>query len=71
MRDIRKVSAVTLGLILLLLLFILVFAPFLTIWSLNVLFGLGIGYTLWTWIAVVWLSTVTFGGIAYNTRSKD
>lgn len=50
---------------------ILILAPFVTIWSLNTLFAVGIEYTLWTWLAAVWLSMVTFGGIAYNTRKKD
>ena len=50
---------------------ILILAPFVTIWSLNTLFSVGIEYTLWTWLAAVWLSMVTFGGIAYNTRKKD
>ena len=52
-------------------LLVLLFAPFITIWSLNTLFAVGIEYTLWTWLAAVWLSMVTFGGIAYNTRKKD
>lgn len=43
-------------------------APFITIWSLNTLFGLGIGYTFWTWLAGLWLLicakffTVTLNG---------
>lgn len=44
--------------IVLLLLLVLIFAPFLTIWSLNTLFGLGIAYNLWTWLAMAWLGAV-------------
>jgi hypothetical protein len=30
-----------------------IFGPFVTIWALNTLFGLGIAYTFWTWLAMV------------------
>ena len=50
---------------------ILILAPFVTIWSLNTLFALGIDYTFWTWLAMVWLSMVTFGGVAYKIKKKD
>lgn len=43
---------------------VIIFAPLLTIWSLNTLFSLGIAYTIWTWAAVVWIQMVTFGGVA-------
>jgi hypothetical protein len=49
--------AVMLGLVIL--------APLATIWSINTLFQLGIGYTVESWLAVVWLSTVTFGGLTH------
>jgi hypothetical protein len=32
-----------------------IFGPFVTIWALNTLFGLGIAYTFWTWLAVIFL----------------
>mgnify|MGYP001555281389 CR=1 FL=1 len=50
----------------------IVVVPFITIWSLNTLFGLGVGYTVKTWLAVTWLSTITFGGItgAINNLKK-
>lgn len=66
MRDI-----VTPLFVIVVVLLVLVLAPFVTIWSLNTLFSVGIEYTLWTWLAAVWLSMVTFGGIAYNTKKKD
>ena len=31
----------------------IIFWPFAVIWALNTLFGLGIGYTFWTWLAVL------------------
>lgn len=40
------------GLIALIVLLIIV-GPFITIWALNTLFGLGIAYTFWTWLAVI------------------
>lgn len=42
----------------LLLLVLIAVGPFITIWALNTLFGLGIAYTFWTWVAVVWLGLV-------------
>lgn len=43
------------------------FSPFVTIWSLNTLFSLGIDYTVWTWLAALWLSLGVFG-IAYRKK---
>jgi len=48
-------------------LFIIV-GPFITIWAVNTLFGLSIGYTLSTWFAVIWLNAVTFGSVSLATR---
>ena len=42
------------GLVLLIAVLVLI-GPFVTIWALNTLFGLGIAYTFWTWLAVVFL----------------
>lgn len=50
---------------------IVVISPFITIWSLNTLFALGIEYTIWSWLAMVWLSMVTFGGIISVIRKRD
>lgn len=47
---------------------VIIFGPLINIWSLNTLFGLGIDYNFWTWFAMLWLSTVTFG--SYLTRVK-
>jgi hypothetical protein len=48
-------------LLLLLGIVLLVTGPLITIWSINTLFGLGIAYSFWTWLAVMWLLMVTFG----------
>ena len=56
--------------VILILLSIVVFAPLATLWSLNTLFGLGIAYGFYEWLAIVWLSMVTFGGIAYKVSNK-
>jgi len=42
--------------------------PFITIWSLNTLFGIDIGYSFWTWLAMVWLNGVTFGSVVLSKR---
>ena len=45
------------GLILLIVVLITI-GPFITIWALNTLFGLGIAFNFFTWAAVVWLTGV-------------
>ena len=42
---------------------LIVFGPFISIWSLNTLFGLTIAYTFKTWLAAIWIQMVTFGGV--------
>ena len=51
------------------LLGMLIIGPFLTIASLNTLFGLNIAYTFWTWLSVGWLNLATFGGLSLSIRS--
>ena len=55
----------TKGLLIAVMLGLVILAPLATIWSINTLFQLGIGYTVESWLAVVWLSTVTFGGLTH------
>jgi hypothetical protein len=43
-------------------------SPLLTIASLNTLFGLNIAYTVWTYMSVMWLNLVTFGGLGLSIR---
>lgn len=58
-------------LLIVVLLLIVALAPFATIWSMNTLFSLSIEYTFWTWLATVWISLVTFGGLHSSIRAKD
>lgn len=44
---------------------LLVAGPFLIVWAMNILFGLGIGYTWQTWVA-----TVILLGAVKTTASK-
>lgn len=54
----------------LLLILVIIIAPVLTILSLNTLFALGIPLTVWTWLSIVWLQAVTFGGLASRIGDK-
>jgi len=46
--------------------------PLITIWSFNTLFGMGIEYTAWTWLAAFWLQAVLTGSVgAAIRRNKD
>ena len=54
--------------IIVLLLAIVIFVPLLTIWSLNTLFGLAIGYSLKTWFASLILGGLV-GGSAVTARA--
>lgn len=53
MKDIDVPTSITIVLIAIL---VIVFFPFVTIWSLNTLFSLDIPYTLSTWFATVWIT---------------
>jgi len=41
-----------------LILALIIAGPLLLIWSLNTLFGLGIDYTIWTWLAAFILAAI-------------
>lgn len=45
------------------------FGPFITIWSLNLLFNTTIAYSFQSWLAMVWLQIVTFGGLAAQLKT--
>lgn len=47
---------------------LVIFWPLVMIWSINTLFGLGIPYTFWTWLAMLVLN-LAFGAKA-TTSSK-
>jgi len=40
--------------------------PLATIWSLNTLFGVGVTYTFWTWLAALVLLLLTSGRAAFH-----
>ena len=51
--------------------FVIIFWPLVTIWAVNTLFGLGIAYTIWNWLAVLWLAlvlTTAFGKPNINIK---
>lgn len=48
----------------------IIFGPFVTIWSVNTLFSLAIGYSFKTWLAAIWLQFVTFGGVTSAINKK-
>ena len=45
---------------------LIVIGPILIIWSLNTLFGMGIPFTIWTWLSVVILGSVFKAKITIN-----
>ena len=61
----------TFGIISLILLAIILIGigPVLTIISLNAVFGLAIGITIWNWLAVLWLSMLVAGSkLKFNSK---
>ena len=63
----------TAGIILLflVLLLIIIFAPFLTIWALNTIFPiLAIQYSFWTWLAMVLLNLQITGYFKLGRNDK-
>jgi hypothetical protein len=53
---------IKMALLVLFFVLLIIVGPFITIWSLNTLFGLGIAYTFWTWLAMIFL------GMFFNAR---
>jgi hypothetical protein len=47
-----------------------VFGPFVTIWSLNTIFGLTIEYSIATWFAAVWLQGTLMGGVITTIKNR-
>ena len=62
--DGAKIAGVIVAIILM-----VTFGPFLMIWSVNTLFNLGIAYTFWTWAAALYLSMVINGGRTGTKRN--
>lgn len=50
---------------------VVIFTPLITIWALNLLFGLSIPVTLATWAAAFWLGWLVSGGIRASSNKKD
>lgn len=62
MLSIKKVGVAAFVMILLVAMAIIVASPLITIWAVNTLFGLGVEYTFWTWLAMSWIYVLMFGG---------
>ena len=45
------------------LIVLVLIGPLISIWALNTVFGLGIAYTFWTWLAMAWIGLVINGKI--------
>ena len=58
------------GLLVVFLIIVVIAAPLATIASLNTIFSMSIAYTFWTWLSIVWLQIVTFGGLASAIGKK-
>lgn len=52
-----------------LIIVVLTVAPLLTIAAINALFSTGIAYSFWTWLSMLWIQSVTFGGIIGQLRT--
>lgn len=50
---------------------LVILGPLAIIWALNTLFGLGIAYTFWTWLAVLVLSATINSGRNTIQKTKD
>jgi len=60
-----KVSADTMVLVVIIFVLAAVFAPFMTIWSLNTLFPqLAIPMNFWTWLSMEWINLMIIGRIS-------
>jgi len=65
MRTQLKLPADTMLLIVIVLVLAAVFAPFMTIWSLNTLFPtLDIPMNFWTWLAMEWINIMVIGRVS-------
>lgn len=69
MRINMKPTATNITLLLVFVVAVIVFGPLLTVWSINTLFNLNIGYNFYTWAAALWLGAILSGGLV--SRNKD
>lgn len=51
-------GAIAIALLIAFIVGMVIFFPIITIWSLNLLFGLSIPYTIYTWLATWWLAGI-------------
>ena len=61
------------GLVIVALIYVVLMAiigPFLTIWSLNTLFGFTLAYSFKNWMAIVWL-TIVLHGIQVTSKANS
>lgn len=56
------------GLFIALFILLIIAGPFISIWSLNTLFGLKIAYGFFEWLAMLWVGVVFF---PKNTKKSD
>jgi len=49
-------------------LIVFILGPFITIWSLNNLFGLNIVYSFSNWLASAWLTCIMVGRIKFKSN---
>lgn len=49
---------------------LVILGPLAVIWALNTLFGLGIAYTFWTWLAVLVLSGTISSSRVSSTKTR-
>ena len=56
------------GLFIALFILLIIAGPFISIWSLNTLFGLKIAYGFFEWLAMLWVGVVLF---PKNTKKSD
>ena len=68
----HKVGPLAFFAIFVIALVMIVAIPLVSIWSFNTLFGTGIEYTAWTWLAMFWLQAVLTGSVgAAIRRNRD
>ena len=49
---------------------LIICGPFITIWSLNTLFGLAIAMTFKTWFATLWIGAIVGSGAAASSKKS-
>lgn len=68
-KDIMKIIGVIL--LVLLLIVLIGIGPLITIWSINTVFSAAIVYNFWTWLGMLYLQMITFGGVISKLHSMS